>query len=220
VHALGGRRVWVAQPRKGRKRVSRLRSSGGGGGGGVKRRRLSEPGVPAPALSIPMRLSSELRRKLNLQAASVRQLIRTKVRLFQGTVIFLQLRIGRVGLGTGQCRIRKWAPCSTSGPSDYGAEESNNLKGKVKVEKQLVGLPWAADCCPWGTTGRQRMGLERGTNPKLPRRACSPRYELRWCWRDWAGVAKRPRVNSSPPGNPYWSDSHPPNRGSLLSLTS
>jgi hypothetical protein len=31
-------------------------------------------------------------------------------------------------------RIRKWAPCSTSGPSDYRAEESNNLKGKVKVE--------------------------------------------------------------------------------------
>jgi hypothetical protein len=38
---------------------------------------------------------------------------------------------------------------STSGPSDYRAEESNNLKGQVKVERQLVGLPWAADCCPW-----------------------------------------------------------------------
>jgi hypothetical protein len=49
--------------------------------------------------------------------------------------------------GCGECRIRKWAPCSTSGPSDYRAEESNNLKGKVKV--QLVGLPWAADGCPW-----------------------------------------------------------------------
>jgi hypothetical protein len=47
------------------------------------------------------------------------------------------------------CRIRIWAPCSTSGPSDYRAEESNNLKGKVKVERQLVGLPWAADGCPW-----------------------------------------------------------------------
>jgi hypothetical protein len=31
----------------------------------------------------------------------------------------------------------------------YRAEESNNLKGKVKVERQLVGLPWAADSCPW-----------------------------------------------------------------------
>jgi hypothetical protein len=49
----------------------------------------------------------------------------------------------------GGSRIRKWAPCSTSGPSDYRAEESNNLKGKVKVERQLVGLPWAADGCPW-----------------------------------------------------------------------
>ena len=27
--------------------------------------------------------------------------------------------------------------------------QSNNFKGKVKVERQLVGLPWAADCCPW-----------------------------------------------------------------------
>ena len=49
----------------------------------------------------------------------------------------------------GLYRIRKWAPCSASGPSDYRAEESNDLKGKVKVERQLVGLPWAADCCPW-----------------------------------------------------------------------
>jgi hypothetical protein len=39
--------------------------------------------------------------------------------------------------------VVKWAPCSTSGPSDYRAEESNNLKGKVRVERQLVGLPWA-----------------------------------------------------------------------------
>jgi hypothetical protein len=51
----------------------------------------------------------------------------------------------------GERRIRKWAPCSTSGPSDYRAEESNNLKGKVRVERQLVGLPWAADGCPWGS---------------------------------------------------------------------
>jgi hypothetical protein len=28
------------------------------------------------------------------------------------------------------------------------AEESNSLKGKVIV-RQLVGLPWAADCFPW-----------------------------------------------------------------------
>jgi hypothetical protein len=32
---------------------------------------------------------------------------------------------------------------------DYRAEESNKLKGKLKVERQLVGLPWAADGCPW-----------------------------------------------------------------------
>jgi hypothetical protein len=33
--------------------------------------------------------------------------------------------------------------------SDYRAEESNKLNGKVKVERQLVRLPWAADGCPW-----------------------------------------------------------------------
>jgi hypothetical protein len=65
------------------------------------------------------------------------------------TVIRL-MRSERLGfLARGSVRIRKWAPCSTSGPSDYRAEESNNLKGKVKVERQLVGLPWAADSCPW-----------------------------------------------------------------------
>ena len=52
--------------------------------------------------------------------------------------------------------MRKWAPCSTSGPSGYGAEESNNLNGKVKVERQLVGFPWAADGCPW--VGKLRWG--------------------------------------------------------------
>jgi hypothetical protein len=30
-----------------------------------------------------------------------------------------------------------------------GCSSRDNLKGKVKVERQLVGLPWAADGCPW-----------------------------------------------------------------------
>ena len=33
--------------------------------------------------------------------------------------------------------MRTWAPCSTSGPSIR------------LVERQLVGVPWAADSCPW-----------------------------------------------------------------------
>jgi hypothetical protein len=41
------------------------------------------------------------------------------------------------------------------------------------------------------STGRPKMALERGTNPKLARRTCSPRYGLPSL--DWAGVAKRPR---------------------------
>jgi hypothetical protein len=32
--------------------------------------------------------------------------------------------------------------------SHQTTEESNNLKGQVKVERQLVRFPWAADCCP------------------------------------------------------------------------
>jgi hypothetical protein len=36
------------------------------------------------------------------------------------------------------------------------------------------------------------MALERGTTPTHSRRACSPRYELLSCQRDWAGVAQGP----------------------------
>jgi hypothetical protein len=45
--------------------------------------------------------------------------------------------------------MRKWAPCSTSGPSDYGAEGSNRFNMAKSKLRQLVGLPWAADSCPW-----------------------------------------------------------------------
>jgi hypothetical protein len=49
--------------------------------------------------------------------------------------------------------------------------------------------------------GRQRMVLERWTNPKLSRRTCSPRYGLQSCRGKSAGVAKRPRERS-PTRNP------------------
>jgi hypothetical protein len=44
----------------------------------------------------------------------------------------------------GQCGIKKWAPCSTSGPSDYRAEESNNgERGGARREKECAGsLPF------------------------------------------------------------------------------
>jgi hypothetical protein len=41
-------------------------------------------------------------------------------------------------------------------------------------------------------TGRQKMVLERGTSPKLSRRACIPRYGVPSCRGKSAGVAKRP----------------------------
>jgi hypothetical protein len=47
-------------------------------------------------------------------------------------------------------------------------------------------------------TGRQKMALERWTNPKRPRRTCSPRHGLQSCRRKSAGVAKRPRERSRP----------------------
>jgi hypothetical protein len=50
-------------------------------------------------------------------------------------------------------------------------------------------------------TGRQRMALERWTNPKPQRRACSPRYGVPLCGGKSAGVAKR-RRERSPTRNP------------------
>jgi hypothetical protein len=41
--------------------------------------------------------------------------------------------------------------------------------------------------------GRQKMTLERWSNPKLSRLTCSPRYGLKLCKGKSAGVAKRPR---------------------------
>jgi hypothetical protein len=78
----------------------------------------------------------------------------------------------------------------------YRAEESNNLKGKVKVERQLVGLPWAADSCPWvgklrtiGSGGielaeRERERVWRGgydlTSPECVSNACVERVVVGW----------------------------------------
>jgi hypothetical protein len=42
-------------------------------------------------------------------------------------------------------------------------------------------------------TARQTNVLERGTNPKLSRHTCSPRYGLQSCRGESAGVAKPPR---------------------------
>jgi hypothetical protein len=54
-------------------------------------------------------------------------------------------------------------------------------------------------------TGRQKMALERWTNPKLPRRTCSPLYGLQPCGGKSAQVPKRPRERS--PGTPNRYDS-------------
>ena len=48
-------------------------------------------------------------------------------------------------------------------------------------------------------TRRQKMALERCTNPKLTRRTCRCEYGLQLCRGKSAGVAKRPRVSDVPP---------------------
>jgi hypothetical protein len=48
----------------------------------------------------------------------------------------------------------------------------------------------------WVGKGRQRMVLERWTNPKRSRRACTCEYGLQSCRGQSAGVAKRPRERS------------------------
>ena len=50
-------------------------------------------------------------------------------------------------------------------------------------------------------SARQKMGLERWTNPKPQRRTCSPQYGVPSCRGKPAGVAKRPRERS-PTRNP------------------
>jgi hypothetical protein len=62
-----------------------------------------------------------------------------------GTVLHLRtIRLRSRGWGGGY-RIRKWAPCSTSGPSDYRAEGSIRFNMAKSKLRQLVRLPWAAE---------------------------------------------------------------------------
>jgi hypothetical protein len=57
----------------------------------------------------------------------------------------------------------------------------------------VTGLVWH---------GRQKMALERWTNPKQSRRMCTCEYGLQSCSGKSAGVAKRPRELISPPEIP------------------
>jgi hypothetical protein len=50
--------------------------------------------------------------------------------------------------------------------------------------------------------GRQKVVLERWTNPKLSRRTCTCKYGLQWCRGRSAGVAKRPREPTPHPKPP------------------
>jgi hypothetical protein len=56
-------------------------------------------------------------------------------------------------------------------------------------------------------SGRQKMALERWTNPKLSRRACSPRYGVQHWRGKSADAAKRRREHISHPKPPPGSNS-------------
>jgi hypothetical protein len=56
-------------------------------------------------------------------------------------------------------------------------------------------------------SGRQKMVLERGKNPKLSRRTCTREYGLQSLRGKSAGVTKRRRERSPTEGNPYRYDS-------------
>jgi hypothetical protein len=77
------------------------------------------------------------------------------------------------------------------------SEGSNNLKGKVKVERQLVGLPWAADCCPWvgklrDSTGSSKLkGFQWGV-------LHAP--GAWWAWRRSSGRSGCPESPKTAPG--------------------
>jgi hypothetical protein len=38
---------------------------------------------------------------------------------------------------------------TTSGPSNHRAEESKCYINRISERETVVGLPWAADSCPW-----------------------------------------------------------------------
>jgi hypothetical protein len=64
-----------------------------------------------------------------------------------------------------------------------------------------VSYTYAAFVTLRSGTGRQKMGLERWTYPKLSRRTCTCENGLQSCRGESAGVAKRPRERS-PTRNP------------------
>jgi hypothetical protein len=75
------------------------------------------------------------------------------------------------------------------------------LCGAAKKRLRIVTLGFGA--------GRQKLALGRWTNPKLPRRTCSPRYALQPRRGKSAGVAKRPRGRHPSPDTPTVTDSQP-----------
>jgi hypothetical protein len=54
------------------------------------------------------------------------------------------------------------------------------------------GSPAETSALSWVWRGRQKMALERWTNPKLSRRMCTCEYGLQLCRWKSAGVAKWP----------------------------
>jgi hypothetical protein len=86
----------------------------------------------------------------------------------------------------------------------WGERERVCLRGEWATPLHIRGPNrFAHEAASWSHTASrtvrrraQKMALERGAPPKLPRRTCSPRYGLQYWGGRSAGVAKRPRERS------------------------
>ena len=103
----------------------------------------------------------------------------------------------RTAIAAGRRRHVGSSPAASPRPPSTSACSHNRRRaGGVMqtTEVRVLTLTWV-----WHA--RQKLVLERWTNPKLPRRTCSCEYGLQSCRGKSAGSAKRPRERS-PTRNP------------------
>jgi hypothetical protein len=82
---------------------------------------------------------------------------------------------------------------------DFAMSRSLQQVSRACARVERTSGEQVANCTFGFGVGRQRMAVERGATPRIPRRTCSPRYGLQSCRGKSAGVAKRPREPYHPP---------------------
>ena len=104
----------------------------------------------------------------------------------------LTLRLARGGPGVEVCA----SACCLAGMADRGGRcATHDLRVVcfyIRAYQRAAGVDTAVQKLRSGRvgfgTGRQKRVLERGTNPQLSRRTCSPRYGVPSCRSKSAGV--------------------------------